>query len=123
MSPSRSGAHKTVSTWPGRPFFMVPGVTYTSRAPCSSRREQAKARASGVMSSMLHTSSRISPLASSAVSPRKARTQLACSNCLVPMPTPTARAVITGMGLKDWAKWVSRAAPVGVHSSPRTVPP
>ena len=34
-----------------------------------------------------------------------------------------AWAVITGMGPKDWAKWVSRAAPVGVHSSPRTVPP
>ena len=97
---------------------MVPGRVYTSRAPASSRREAAKDSASGVMSSTLHTSSRISPLASSTVSPRKARTQLACWNCLVPMPTPTALVTMTGMGPYASAKLVSRAAPVGVHSSP-----
>ena len=75
------------------------------------------------MSSMLHTSSTISPLASWAVSPQKARTQLACSNSLVPTPTPTALVTMTGMGPNFWAKWTSRAAPVGVHSSPWMAPP
>ena len=47
----------------------------------------------------------------------------ACSKVLVPTPTPTARTAMAGMGPKLWAKWVSRAAPVGVHSSPWTAPP
>ena len=72
---------------------------------------------------MLHTSSTISPFVSSTVSPRKARTQLACSNVFVPIPTPAASTDITGMGPKEAAKWVSKAAPVGVQSSPCTAPP
>ena len=89
------------------------------KAPVSSRREAAKDNASGVtVIDHCTPAPRISPLASSTVSPRKARTQLACWNCLVPMPTPTALVTMTGMGPYASAKLVSRAAPVGVHSSP-----
>ena len=65
---------------------MVPGVVYTSSAPDSSSLWQAKARDSGVMSSMLHTSSATSPHSRGSSSPQKARTQLARSNSLEPMP-------------------------------------
>ena len=81
-SPSR---HRTVSTVPGRDFFMVTGAAHTSSAPAFSSVSMAKAMSSAVISSTLQLSSATWPPVS-AVSPQKARRQLAASNSLVPMP-------------------------------------
>ena len=56
----------------------------------------------------------------SAVSPRKARTQLARSKSFLPIPYPIFDVVITGISRNSLTKCFKRAAPVGVQSSPCT---
>ena len=55
-------------------------------------------------------------------SPSMARRQFAAGKSFVPMPQPMARTVIGGIAPYSVAKWVSSAAPVGVHISPARSP-
>ena len=80
-----SGLHSTLSTTPGRFFFMPAATVQTSSAPASSSRSCAKPSASGVMSSRLQVSSATSP-PPSCVCPSIARTQFAISKSFLPMP-------------------------------------
>src|SRR5699024_11680536 len=50
VSSIRPISQSTVSSHPGRPFFMVPATVYASRAPSSISLAVANARASGVIS-------------------------------------------------------------------------
>lgn len=89
------------------------------QAPASNSASSAKPTASAVMSSRLQDSSAISSPVS-AVSPRKARMQLARSKSFLPIPYPIFDVVITGISRNSLTKCFKRAAPVGVQSSPCT---
>ena len=118
-----SRRHSTVSITPGRLFFMQMGVVKASRAPAARSSSRAKPMPSGVMSSRLQESSATWSWGSSLVWPSMARRPFMASKSFVPMPMPTCSTAITGAGPKDVTKCLSRAAPVGVHSSPCTAPP
>ena len=76
----------------------------------------AKESSSGVISSRLQASSIISS-PSFAVSPINALTTFAHSKFFLPVPQPAFSIFIVGMATNSDTKYLSSAAPVGVHSS------
>ena len=83
-----SGAHMTVASVPGRPFFMSTGVNDTSFAPAAKMRFDAYDSSSPVISSTLNSSSHTVPseAAQCMRSPRRARTTFARSKSFAPAP-------------------------------------
>ena len=118
----------TWRTWPGRPFFIVTGLTHASSAPDCSAVDTARPSCSPVTSSRFVSSSKAcwpGPTAGrSARRPMTTWVQLGRS-CIspAPPPNPDAATVISGMGPKPLDSAASRAAPVGVVSSMETSRP
>ena len=113
---------RTWSTWPGRPFFMVTGLTQASRAPASSAAATASPSCSPVTSSrFVSSSSACCPGPAAGWAARRPMTtwvQFGRSSISpAPPPKPDDAIVMSGMGPNALESAASRAAPVGVVSS------
>ncbi len=123
-----AGLHSTVSSVPGRPFFMITGVSIASSAPRASAVSATYAstcgdRSSSAVSSTVTVSQFVawdfSAIASgSHLSPTLIRSTLGKSfEFRVPAPYPIRSTRIAGCGPKTGPIARSSAAPVGVTSS------
>ena len=119
-----AGLHSTVSSVPGRPFFMITGVSIASSAPCASAVSATYASTCGDRSSsavsITVTVSQFSPAIASVslASPTLTRSTLGNSfEFRVPAPYPIRSTRIAGCGPKTGPMARSSAAPVGVTSS------
>ena len=114
-----SGRHRTLSTTPGRSFFICTGVTKTSSAPADCNRSRTWPIVSpGTSSRFVSSITTCSVSAQTLAVPMKIRSTLARSgNVFVPQPQPIASMVIAGIGPKLSARVFAIAAPVGVVSS------
>jgi hypothetical protein len=111
----------TVSSVPGRPFFICTAVRNTSSAPRRTAARSAELNSCGFMSSISHSIFTTDSVPDSAPAATRVRSRCAGRwarlEILVPAPYPMLSTAIGGSAPYDRAYDETTSAPVGVTSS------